>query len=88
MEQTIECEVCGSGTLRQRRVYRMSWIVVLIGYVLLLPPVLMASFLRRDGPSGFLLAAACLGSGLLGWLLVRKKRVLACSNCRALTPRS
>lgn len=35
-----QCKVCDSGVLRQKKKYRMSGIVVLIGYILLIPSVL------------------------------------------------
>jgi hypothetical protein len=44
MAQEIPCKVCEAGRLQRRRRYRMSGIVVLIGYILLIPSVIgMAS---------------------------------------------
>jgi hypothetical protein len=36
----IKCKTCDVGTLTQRRVHRMSGIVVFIGYILLIPSVI------------------------------------------------
>lgn len=36
----------------------------------------------------FLFAAFCLGAGLLGWILTMKKKVLQCSNCKAVVATS
>lgn len=35
----IKCKTCDSGTLVQRKKYRMSGVVVVIGYILLIPSV-------------------------------------------------
>lgn len=37
---TIKCKVCDTGMLLHKRKYRMSGIVVLIGYILLVPSVI------------------------------------------------
>src|SRR5713101_1497064 len=37
---TIKCKTCDSGTLVRRKKYRMSGIVVLIGYILVIPSIL------------------------------------------------
>src|SRR3989454_5561614 len=36
----IKCKTCDSGTLVQRKKYRMSGVVVLIGYILVIPSIL------------------------------------------------
>jgi hypothetical protein len=36
----VRCKVCDRGTLDRKRVYRMSGVVVVIGYILLIPSVL------------------------------------------------
>jgi len=37
MRQTIPCKTCETGHLKKRKRYRMSGVVVLIGYILLIP---------------------------------------------------
>lgn len=36
----IECRTCNGGELRKRKVYRMNAVVVLIGYIVLIPSFL------------------------------------------------
>jgi hypothetical protein len=36
----IKCKTCDTGTLVRRRTYRMSSIVVIIGYIILVPSIL------------------------------------------------
>jgi hypothetical protein len=37
MRQTIPCKTCEAGQLKKRKRYRMSGVVVFIGYILLIP---------------------------------------------------
>ena len=158
------CNVCHDGVLQSKRVYRMSGIVVAIGWVLLIPSILgilvaILFFLtsvvggagaaneisssrtsmqeadiplpiqdkvidegyssltsedrkaltpeqrqvlagRAAGQAGVALAGGlgatssiCLGissfiGGLIGWLLVMKKRILKCTSCGAVVAAS
>lgn len=98
------CRTCGIGTLRLEKRFRMSTPVVVIGYIFLIPSVLgvlifvMTMFRLADtsNTSGstmasgiaFFFAVAFFVSGLLGWLLVMKKKVLACTHCSAVVPAS
>jgi hypothetical protein len=93
------CQTCGSGTLRLEKTYRMSTPVVAIGYIILVPSLLwiigcvttmfrLSALPSSDGSSmatGMLFFLAVLGfvSGLLGWLLIMKKKVLRCTHCSA-----
>ena len=36
----VPCKVCDRGSLRQQKTYRMSGVVVFIGYILLIPSIL------------------------------------------------
>ena len=95
------CKVCERGSVEQRKIFRMSMPVVVIGFILLIPSVLGMLFcafavlvgLSNSGSNGGAAAIAIsvfvgIGiaffvGGLIGWLLVMKKRVLQCSNCGA-----
>ena len=93
------CKVCDRGALEKKEIYRMSAPVVVIGFLLLIPSILgmLAGGLMVAGAistgdtadaaigSGFaiVLGVGSLIGGLLGWLLIMKKRVLRCSVCRA-----
>ncbi len=163
----IRCKTCDDGELVKRKAYRMGGVVVLIGYILLIPSLLgmagsgmmcvatgaaaggtfeqiegdaramlttaqvpadvveetvamrplsdvdrarltpeqvrVVNDARRDvaagsagagvgiamlgGSSAFLFMTSLVG-GLLGWLLVMKKRVLQCKSCGAVTAAS
>ena len=82
----------------------MSAPVVAIGYIILVPSVLfiivcVMSIFRIAGLSNsessatvggilvFFALAAFVG-GLLGWLLIMKKKVLICAHCSAVVPAS
>ncbi len=102
----IKCKICDVGVLKKTNHYRMSGVVVTIGYILLIPSFLgmtisgimfvfsLASSAVPDiGSSGLIVSGTsllvfvfCLVGGLLGWLLVMKKKVLQCTNCEAVTP--
>ena len=104
-ESQPACKVCDRGVLVPKKIFRMSWPVVAIGYILLIPSVLgmllsvlfliavtwsAASGVAASGPGAALseafaivLGITSFVGGLLGWLLVMKKRVLQCSVCRA-----
>lgn len=93
------CQTCGGGPLRLEKVYRMSTPVVVIGYIILVPSLLwvigcvismfsLASQPSSEGSSlatgmAFFLAVAGFVGGLLGWLLIMKKKVLRCMQCSA-----
>lgn len=102
----VQCKTCGVGIMVRQSVYRMSPVVVVIGYLLLVPPILGMAFFAIvifGGTAGTLsagnggTAAAGLGSlgmgvglcgfasslisGLLGFLLVMKKKILRCNQC-------
>jgi hypothetical protein len=96
-EHPIPCKVCDRGTLERNTKYRLAGPAVVIGYILLVPSVIgmlcalalsafvLAKSTRSSAITGFVgftLIASLVG-GLLGWLLVMKKRVLQCSTCRA-----
>jgi hypothetical protein len=82
----------------------MSTPVVAIGYILVVPSVLfiivcvfsivrIAGLSNSDGSamaSGILIffALAAFVGGLLGWLLIMKKKVLICTHCSAVVPAS
>lgn len=82
----------------------MSTPVVVIGYIILVPTVLFIiacvfSIMRiasvaNTGAStmatGILIffAVAAFVGGLLGWLLIMKKKVLVCMHCSAVVPAS
>ena len=100
----IRCKTCGVGTLQLVKRYRMSTPVVAIGYIILVPSVLfiiicvmsifrIASLSNSDSSemaSGILVffALAAFVGGLLGWLLIMKKKVLICTHCSAVVPAS
>lgn len=158
----VTCKTCEAGTLQPKKKYRMSGVVVVIGYILLVPSVLgilfSAMMLFASGSAGsstfeqiekqaktqmaeagvptdiadkvatggfvaqadidalpdkqksaveaakisvgagkagagagtalmgggsICMGISCLVGGLLGWLLVMKRKVLVCSNCSA-----
>jgi hypothetical protein len=104
-EWHITCKVCDRGALLSVKVRRLSGPAVAIGYLLLVPSVIvmaicsatiLASVLGAlsgdrtgmavgsavDAFSTFIGVSAFIG-GLLGWLLIMKKRVLKCSFCSA-----
>jgi hypothetical protein len=82
----------------------MSTPVVAIGYIILVPSVLfiiicvmsifrIASLSNSDSSEmagGILVffALAAFVGGLLGWLLIMKKKVLICPHCSAVVPAS
>lgn len=96
---TINCKICDRGALILKRKFRMSTPVVVIGFLLLVPSVSLILFLAAVfvvaaitqapratalvGAFELLLGIGAFISGLLGWLLVMKKRVLQCSTCGA-----
>ena len=167
MAESIKCKTCETGTMVKRKKYRMSGVVVVIGYIILIPSVLgilfgvfgvvtsgaatsgvmdasktaadsalravnvpeavIAKVTALDGlaasdtvsltsvqraairseqlglsagivgaglggaiAGGFFLfmAVGSLVSGLLGWLLVMKKKVLQCTGCGAVVAAS
>jgi hypothetical protein len=78
--------------LTPRKVYRMSGPVVAIGFILLIPSILgmlfaimLGASVNNDIAAGVALVfgVASFVGGLLGWLLVMKRRVLQCSVCGA-----
>ncbi len=119
------CQVCKQGEMRERKVYRMRVVVVMMGYILLIPsipgiilnvvvllggPILglagtisgltnipepmveiavSAATLGTSGGAGILGGRAIFGaivwfvSGLIGSLLVMKRKVLQCDSCQA-----
>jgi drug/metabolite transporter (DMT)-like permease len=92
------CKVCERGSLVQQKVFRMSGPVVAIGFFLLVPSVigmllcalaLVQIVDQPDNASGsaagivIAIGIACFVSGLLGWLLVMRKRILQCPVCGA-----
>jgi hypothetical protein len=93
----LTCKICDRGTLVSKKVHRMSTPVVVIGYILLIPCIcgivfcglVMAALVsNRDANAvtmgiPFGIAVCLFVSGLLGWLLVMKKRVLKCTFCGA-----
>lgn len=102
----IRCKTCDVGTMQRKHVHRMSAIVVLIGYVILVPTVLVmvASVMTifnigsaapptaavsaiATGFSVMLFFVALVG-GLLGWVLIMKKRILQCDRCGAVVAAS
>jgi hypothetical protein len=82
----------------------MSTPVVAIGYIILAPSVLfiivcvlsifrIGELSNSEGSamfSGILIffALAAFVGGLLGWLLIMKKKVLCCTHCSAVVPAS
>ena len=101
---TPKCQTCGMGSLRLEKRYRMSTPVVAIGFIILIPSVLfviicvvtmfrVAALPTSDGSSMatgimFFFAIGAFVSGLLGWLLIMKKKVLSCTHCSAIVPAS
>lgn len=101
----VQCKTCDVGALQRLTRYRLSPVVVTIGYILLLPSfagiawglfllaLAMRGFTSGDSAGavlGFAMAAVAASiafvsflGGLLGWLLVMKKTVLACDHCGA-----
>jgi hypothetical protein len=51
----ISCNFCGRGTMRKRKAYRMSPVVVIIGYIILIPSVVC-----------MIIGAAVFAAGLIG----------------------
>jgi hypothetical protein len=100
----VRCKTCDTGVLMLVRKYRMSGIVVAIGYILLIPSVLgvlscaFALFtmpkMKAPGAESWaegmmvMLGFFWFVGGLLGWLLVMKKSVLQCNNCTAVVAAS
>jgi hypothetical protein len=104
----VRCKVCDTGTLTQRKKYRMSGPVVAIGYIFLIPSILGILFsvfmwytamsipLSTNGAPASSLAGgvaiffgiASFVGGLIGWLLVMKKKVLECDACNAVVSAS
>jgi len=79
----------------------MSTPVVAIGYIILVPSVLfiivcVRSIVRISASDGSAIASSILiffalaafVGGLLGWLLIMKKKVLCCTHCSAVVPAS
>lgn len=93
----VQCKTCGMGAMVRQSVYRMSPVVVVIGYLLLVPPILGMAFFalfialfifgRNVGTPelgmGICGFVSSLISGLLGFLLVMKKKILRCNHCGA-----
>ncbi len=104
----VQCKTCGVGAMVRQSVYRMSPVVVVIGYLLLVPPILGMAFFALvmfgggvgalSGGNGGTAAAGAgslgmgvglcgfvssLISGVLGFLLVMKKKILRCNECGA-----
>lgn len=99
----VLCKTCDIGVLMLVRKYRMSGIVVAIGYILLVPSVLgvlgcaltLFEMPKMKGAGAGLAEGMMLMvgffwfvGGLLGWLLVMKKSVLQCNNCTAVVAAS
>ena len=108
----IRCKTCDTGLLQMAEPYRFSSVVVVIGYILLVPSVLGILFSVRGfftvlevGVTGgdsaladgvfalaggvfIFLGLACLVGGLLGWLLIMRKKVLQCTYCGAVVAAS
>lgn len=96
----INCKVCDSGTLEKETVYKFSSPVVTIGYIVLVPSLIAVMFClgtaglsMSDNAVGaavisFFFAILCFVPGLLGWLLIMKKKVLRCNFCGANTSAS
>ena len=94
-----KCRVCEHGDLVPNKVFRLSGPVVTIGFILLILSVLglvtvgliflgmmvrVAPLLHViTGAFAIALGMVSLFGGLLGWLLVMKKRVLLCPACGA-----
>jgi len=86
------CPICSQPALVRRQKYRMSFPVVLIGYILLLPTILgillgvliLMTGWTFGGFIGFLFIITSFVSGLLGSMLIMKKSVLQCSRCGAI----
>jgi len=102
-QSTPKCRTCGVGSLHLEKRFRMSTPFVTIGYILIQSLVfviicVIAIFKIADLPSSdgsslatammFLLAVSGFVSGLLGWLLLMKKKVLSCGHCAAIVPAS
>jgi len=97
VEYQPTCKVCDRGVLTPKKIYRMSVPVVFIGYIFLIPSavgvlfsvVLLIVSSQPDSSSrlgeGFaiFMGVTSFAGGLLGWLLIMKKRVLKCNVCRA-----
>jgi|GEM_PF-991044 len=88
----LNCNACGSKkTMAPTRIYRFSGIVQFIGRLIVIPSicgVLFAfMFLTSAGANPFavgiagFIAAGSLISGLIGWLLIMKKKVFKCLSC-------
>lgn len=102
VQSNPQCKTCDVGALKLKTRYRMSTPVVIIGYLILMPSVLfiigcivamMNMPSNIEGSAMFnsaMMVCIITGfvSGLLGWLLVMKKKVLVCSHCSAVTPAS
>ncbi len=114
----VKCKVCDTGVLHNIKRYRMSGVVVVIGYLLLVPSVLgivstvlfqiaivVGSVLGSSETKGstayatlmpnaavgifsMVLGFSFLVAGLLGWLLVMKKKILQCNYCGAVVAAS
>jgi len=95
----LRCKICDKGELLRTKKFRMSGAVVAIGFLLLFPSILgilfsiLVFFSAGTADSGVAGAAVagtsvCFGissfiGGLLGWLLVMRKKVLQCDSCGA-----
>ncbi len=99
----VQCKACDVGIMIPQSVYRMSPVVVVIGYLLLVPPILgmvLFALVMFGGTVGALFAGnggtgasgvgvglcgfvSSLISGLLGFLLVMRKKILRCNQCGA-----
>lgn len=98
----LQCQVCGQGRLIRRKVYRLSGPVVVIGYIFLIPSFigiyLSASALDSASNNNhsdvivpglaIIFGIASFVSGIFGWLLVMKKKILQCSACGAVVSAS
>lgn len=103
----LDCSACKSeGTMGATKVRRFGPVVVLIGYLIVIPSLLgvaagaimffqsMGSSMANAGAHagadlgaamgvgmGFVIAAVSLVAGLIGWLLIGKKKVYKCARC-------
>lgn len=94
------CKVCDSGIMIPMRVYIMSQPVVAIGYIILIPFIMImfgvvVTFLMslKGGlTTGYSITVYTYGTlfaltfvgSLLGWLLIMKKKILRCNKCGAI----
>jgi len=88
----LNCNACGSKeTMAPTKIYKFSGIVQLIGRLIVIPSIcgvffavmLMISAGATPISVGLavFIAAGSLISGLIGWLLIMKKKVFKCASC-------